>query len=204
MISKNQNNGNEGNQNTKILIAVGSKYGSTHEIAMKITEIFSEKGFQVDLINLNERKLSKKEQIEKYSGILLGSGIYAGKWTPKIKKFIKKYNSFLKDKALAAFVVCGEAHDPNRKELSQTKFVQNYLDKFGICPDFGAVFPGVIDFSENTPYNKIELKILKKITKKEGNVSQNEKNDFRNWKDIEEFARNYADMFHYISHAKSQ
>ena len=119
----------------KILVAFGSKYGSTSEIAERIVTTLREKGIMVDTLNLNTQKFQSQFNIEKYTGFIIGSGIYVGRWTSEIDKFIAKNSSLLKQKTLAAFVVCGEAKNREKKEKSRINFVEKYLDKWQISPD---------------------------------------------------------------------
>lgn len=185
-----------------LLIIYGSKYGSTAAIAARIGSIVKEKGAIVDLINMNNQKRTFSINLEKYSGIILGSGIYAGNWTPKIKKIIKKIKDDLVRIPTAAFAVCGEAHDPSRKEFAHKKYVKDYLKQWNICPDFGSTFAGILDLSTESPYNKIELKIVRMINKKNSAVKLDSLNDYRNWSLIEKFASEFAHLLPYIADSK--
>ena len=196
--SENLNNKNDIN----ILIVYGSKYGSTQDIAERIGKELRENGFLVDCINFNKEKRKKAYNLEKYSGFILGSGIYAGAWTPKIKKFIKKNVSILKQKPIAAFAVCGETHNIERKEIARINYVDKYLAKFGIIPDFGIAFAGVLDLSSTSPYNKLELKIVRLINKKDISVLRYGRNDFRNWENVLQFTKDFAQFFPYITESK--
>ena len=59
----------------KVLIAYGSKYGSTAEIAEKIGTVLSQRGFDVDVLSAeNVRELSM------YSAAVVGGAVYIGRW----------------------------------------------------------------------------------------------------------------------------
>lgn len=187
----------------KILIAYGSNYGSTREIAEHLGKYLRDKGFEIDSLNLNTQKRKFSMNLDKYEGFIIGSGIYAGSWTSKITKFIKKNAAALKQKDIAAFAVCGESHNPDRIEIARINYVEKYLKKYGIIPDFGIAFAGVLDLSSTTPYSKLEQKIIRMINKKDSAVLMHEKNDFRNWEIVEKFADDFTQFFQFIAETKN-
>lgn len=185
-----------------ILIAYGSEYGSTAEIAERIGEILRDKGIKITLLNVNKQKKIVQQDLDEYTGFLLGSGIYAGGWSNKMKKFLKKNATQMKRKTVAGFAVCGEVHNPERIDIARTNFVDNYLKKYNITPDFGVALAGVVDLSPTTQYNKLEQKIIRLINKKDPVVSLTERNDFRDWEQVHKFAEEFAHLFQLISATK--
>ena len=67
-----------------VLIAYGTRYGSTEEISIKFKQTLEEHRYKVDLINL-KAKTKTIPNIANYSGVLIGSGIRIGKWTKEVK-----------------------------------------------------------------------------------------------------------------------
>jgi menaquinone-dependent protoporphyrinogen oxidase len=61
----------------KLLIAYASKCGSTAEIAKSMGKVLLEKGFEVDILPVNQVKT-----MEGYDGILAGSAVRVGAWLP--------------------------------------------------------------------------------------------------------------------------
>lgn len=186
----------------RMVLLYGSNYGSTASVAQRIGKILHEKGVLTDVVEINKRNRKIRINFDKYNGIILGSGIYAGNWTPSMKKFIKRNQTELKKILLAAFAVCGEAHNPTRIKIARKKYVDDVLLKWDIQPDYGAAFAGVLDLSQNSPYSKLELKIVRLINKKDPMVSLEQRNDYRNWKEIEKFADNLANLLPYIIESK--
>lgn len=188
----------------RLLIVYGSNYGSTSSIVQRIGKILEARGASIEILNAKEIKRKSKIALDQYSGILLGSGVYAGKWTPKMKRFIKKRKNFLPKFPLAAFAVCGQVHDPNRKEIAQKKYVEDYLNQWGLHPDFGTVFAGVLDLSKTSPYGQLELKIVRLINKNDSMVLLDSRNDYRNWDEVEKFALDFAHLLPYIVDSKKK
>jgi len=59
----------------KVLVAYGSKYGSTAEIAEKIGHVIADEGFQVDVLSAD-----KVKNVTDYQGVVIGSAAYIGNW----------------------------------------------------------------------------------------------------------------------------
>ena len=60
----------------RVLIAYGSRYGSTEEIANKISEYLEEMNVESTVINL---KKIKQPKLTEYDGVIVGSGIKISK-----------------------------------------------------------------------------------------------------------------------------
>lgn len=69
----------------KILVAYGSKRGSTAEIAEKIGETLRQKGLQVDVLDAGI-----VNDLTPYNKIILGSSVYIGLWHKNAVRFLKK------------------------------------------------------------------------------------------------------------------
>ena len=69
----------------KILVAYASKYGSTKEIASKITERLKAGGNDVQLMDAQEVK-----DLHNYDAMIIGSGVYIGRWIKTAVKLVKK------------------------------------------------------------------------------------------------------------------
>lgn len=189
-------------ENVRILLGYGSNYGSTEDIAKKIGEMLVEKNINLYLLNVHD--LTKKDTIDfnQYQCVLIGSGVYAGGYSPKMKRFLKRNKDALRETSLVAFAVCGEVHNPSRKEVAQQKYVDKFLAKYDLKPDYGAVFAGVLDLSTNSPYSKMELKIVRMINKKDPMVQLDQRNDYRNWDDVRDFVDKFSQVLPYIIESK--
>lgn len=70
---------------SRILIAYGSKYGATAEIAEKIGEVLRQAGIEADVASAD-----KAADPREYDAVVIGSGVYIGKWRKEASKFLKK------------------------------------------------------------------------------------------------------------------
>ncbi len=66
------------------LVTYASQYGATKEIAETIADVLSQSGVQADVAPVDTVK-----DLSPYRAVILGSGIYAGKWPNKSAKFLQ-------------------------------------------------------------------------------------------------------------------
>ncbi len=81
-----------------VLIAYSSKYGSTKEIAENVCKILQTFGLDVNI-----EKASASLKMDNYDAIILGSGVYIGKWLPGMENLLKKRFSLLQEKKVWIF-----------------------------------------------------------------------------------------------------
>ncbi len=168
------------------LIAYGTRYGSTAEVAERIGEALSEKGLTVTVLNTKEE--SAPTNLIDFDLVIVGSGILAGRWTKEPIEFLKENKSVLADKDVALFVVCAYAANPKTRDDA----FQNYLVDVGrdldsITPISLGFFGGVIDFSK---YNFAVRALMKRMVKSTtGDEEVSEFMDLRDWEKIESWAK---------------
>ncbi|MFX0063821.1 MAG: flavodoxin domain-containing protein [Candidatus Hermodarchaeota archaeon] len=173
----------------KVLIAYGSRSGSTEEISIKFKENLEEKGFTVDLVNL---KSKNKPDVHNYSGLLIGSGIRIGRWTKYAKNFLKANVKDINDKKMVVgiFLSSGEASDPEKRPEAIEKYLEQVFNTLEL--DLGDhilydAFGGVFDLSETSKLSWFNKKILRMVAAEDPNIVLNEKNDLRDWDQIHRF-----------------
>ena len=101
----------------KTLIAFATKGGVTGENAQIIGDVLKSNGFDVDIVDLNEKSTV---DISEYKNVIVGGGIRAQRWYGKPIKFLKK-NDF-SEKNLAIFFSSHEAGTPKSYEGAIRKY----------------------------------------------------------------------------------
>ncbi|MFX1492758.1 MAG: flavodoxin domain-containing protein [Promethearchaeota archaeon] len=179
----------------KVLMIYGTRYGSTREISEKIAEIFREKQFELKLVNISEEDAPS---LREYDGVLIGTGIRIGKWTKKIKKFVKKNLDDLnnRDFKLGFYISCGTASKKEKVQEATEKFLLKNAEELGLNLDFYDAFGGTYDLRENSPIGKIFRVALKASLKEEEGweIVEDKLYDFRDWDQIESFAEKFASV----------
>ncbi|QUH29732.1 flavodoxin domain-containing protein [Vallitalea guaymasensis] len=159
--------------NKKILVAYGSKKGSTAEIAEKIGETLRQKGFQVDVLDAG-----KVKDLTPYSKIILGSSVYIGFWHKKAVLFLKKNIEAL-EKMPVWLYICGPTGHENPIEQIKGRFYPKSLQPVieRIHPREITCFGGKLVLKTLNPFEKW---IVKNVKAPEG--------DFRDWQAITSWA----------------
>ncbi len=172
---------------SRILVAYGSRYGSTKEIAEHIGKTLTEEGHSVDV-----KKASKSLGVDEYEMVVVGSGIQAGGWQKDAKNFLKLNSSSLKWKKTALFVSCGDVLEAEKRDESYKKYLVEPAEKNGLTPVAYGFFGGSFDFTgkQGFMYN-VFMRMIKGDFEKKG-IKTEGVYDFRDWEHITEWARNLA------------
>ena len=159
--------GKESNMSNRILVTYATKAGSTAEIAAKIGEHLSARGFAVDVINVKSKPDPKE-----YQAVILGSCIRMGGWLPEMLDYIKANQFTLNSMQAALFTV----HMLNAGEDEISKAARTaYMDKVrDLMPGTEEVyFLGAMDFSKLSLLDRFISKMVKA-----------EESDQRDWNKI--------------------
>ncbi len=160
-----------------ILVAYATKYGSTAEIADKIGAVLRDEGLSAEVSPVTEVK-----DLSHYTAVVLGSGVYIGKWRKKAASFLKTHEKALSHRTVWLFS-SGPTGEGEAKEIMDgwtfPQDLQAVADR--IAPRDIVVFHGEIDSDK---MNFIEKKMIKVVKAPHG--------DFRDWDAISAWARDIA------------
>ena len=94
----------------RVLIIYDSRTGNTEKMAYAVGEGVREEGVEVEVKRVDEASV---DELPEYDGLILGSPIYYGQATARIKELIDasvKYHGRLEGKVGAAFASSGGVH----------------------------------------------------------------------------------------------
>jgi menaquinone-dependent protoporphyrinogen oxidase len=164
----------------RILIAYGTRAGSTQEIAERIGDILREAGAEVHV-----RDISEINDISDYQSVIVGSAIRIGNLIPETVNFAQKFRHDLVSKTTAYFVVCMTMCEdtPENRHI-----VKQYLEPLGAIkePVSVGLFAGKIDRSRIEPFWRFMLSQVMEGQMPEG--------DFRDWYAIGAWAHELAGL----------
>jgi menaquinone-dependent protoporphyrinogen oxidase len=139
----------------KILVAYGSKSGSTAEIAEFMASELVKKGLTVDLKPAKDVK-----SVDEYKTVIVGGPIWAGSWPGPVTDFVKKNKDNLKDKKVAYFLTClsmTEEKEENRK--AEEKYLEK--ERAMVAPVSEGRFAGKMDSGKLNFFLKLMMKMMK-------------------------------------------
>ena len=150
----------------KVLVAYGTKYGATAEIAARIGDVLREAGLAVDV-----QPASKVGSLEPYGAVVLGSAVYAGLWRKEAADFLTENEAALA-RLPVWFFSSGPTGEGDPVELLNgfriPESLQPTADRIG--PREIAVFHGTIDLNSLKLHERMMIKGVKAAV-----------GDFRDW-----------------------
>lgn len=91
---------------TSVLVAYGSKHGSTAEIAAAIAETLRESGLRADCL-----QAGSVDSLEGYDAVVVGSAVYMRRWRREARRFLHHHARALSERPLWVFS-SGPVGDP--------------------------------------------------------------------------------------------
>jgi len=154
----------------KTAIVYTSKYGTTEKVAASIAEKLKETS-EVELFSL---KKCLNPDISGFDTVIIGTPIYAGQASQKIKTFCDTNQTALLQKETGLFVCGMEPNNEKRTQELKDAYPEVLLQKAKAASFLGGAFI----FEK---MNFFERMIIKKIAKTTTSVEQIE------WKTVDEF-----------------
>jgi menaquinone-dependent protoporphyrinogen oxidase len=155
----------------KVLVAYGTRTGTTKSIADVIGELLCQQGAEADVVDARE-----VQDAASYDAIVVGSAIRAGNLMPEVVEFVEANQGALSEKPLAAFVVCATLKEDTEENREQ---VRAYLDPIRalVEPAAEGCFAGAIDRSKLSLPMRLMMKAMKA-----------EDGDWRDWDAVRAWA----------------
>ena len=165
----------------KALIAYGSRYGSTTEIAERMGAVLGEAGCTVDVVNVHEEP---GKGVSDYELVIVGSGIKVGQWTKEALAFLERNEEQLSDRDVAFFASCSFVLDPSKREEAWEKYLVQVAERYPLIEAKSlGLFGGVLDKSKYGFGVRLLLKAMAKELDIQ-NVDLDKPYDFRDWEQI--------------------
>ena len=153
-----------------ILVAYASRYGSTREVAESIAATLRERLLRVDV-----RSAGEVGHVDEYGAVVLGGGIYVGRWHREARAFAKRFSGELSGLPVAVFALGPVDDVPEHRAASEKQF-RTTVEKLPFEPIATHLFGGVVDPRKlQFPFNRMPAA------------------DVRDWATVREWALEVAD-----------
>jgi menaquinone-dependent protoporphyrinogen oxidase len=152
----------------KILIAYGTRYGTTEKCAGILSGILKEKNYEVELLNL---KKNKRVSTKDYDLIAVGGSFLMGQMNANVRKFAESNLDTLLNKKTALFM-CGAEEEWEKEmekgfpeELFKKASAKGYFGYELILDKMNPIYRGIIQKVEKTTdsISKINHENIKKF-----------------------------------------
>jgi menaquinone-dependent protoporphyrinogen oxidase len=168
----------------RALIAYGTKWGSTADVAKELASLLAMKGARVDVLDLGREDLV---DLEAFDLVVLGSGIAYGSWSKGSARFLERNADALEKKRLAMFACCGDLlFDPSKADEYEGKYLRDVARRYGLKPFSLGLFGGVIDFDRYSFLVKgiLSMRNAGRRDMQEKGIDTDRPYDFRDWERI--------------------
>jgi menaquinone-dependent protoporphyrinogen oxidase len=124
----------------KVLIAYGTKHGSTEEVARSIGETLHELGLEAETL-----PAGGVNDLAPYDGVVVGGALYMGRWHPEALHFVERHRATLATMPVAVFAMGPRTLEEHEVEGSRTQLAKALAKVPEIDPYAVTVFGGVVD-----------------------------------------------------------
>ena len=178
----------------RVLIAYGSRYGSTGEIASRLAGFLEEKGVEATVLDVKKNRLWPS--LEEYDGVMVGSGVKFMKWMGEPLAFLKRRADELRGRRVALFVSCVTVLiEP---EDARSKLLEKVAEEAGVEAEMMEAFGPVMDVGPGSGMGFLDKKISQSVmlglSNEQGlELDMKGRNDLRDWDRIRDFAYRFAE-----------
>jgi menaquinone-dependent protoporphyrinogen oxidase len=102
-----------------VLVAYASKHGTTREVSESIARTLGERGLAVEL-----EEAKRVRDIGRYEAIVVGGGLYMGRWHADARRLLKRFREELAGKRVAVFGM-----GPDSLEVSKVADSRRQLER---------------------------------------------------------------------------
>ncbi len=122
-----------------ILMAYGSKHGSTQEVAQAVAEELRAHGVDVETVPARE-----VDDLRPYAGVVVGGSIYMGRWHADALGLLQRHKYALSELPLAVFGMGPRTLEPHDVEHAMAELRRSLATVPEVEPAAVAIFGGVI------------------------------------------------------------
>lgn len=110
----------------RVLVAYGSKMGSTASIAELVGEALTDAGLDVDV-----RMAAEVPTVAPYRAVIVGGALYAGRWHRDARRFIRRFGEELRERPTWLFSSGPLDDSASVHDLPPVPFVASLMRRIG-------------------------------------------------------------------------
>jgi menaquinone-dependent protoporphyrinogen oxidase len=109
-----------------VLVAYGSKRGSTREIAQAVGEALADEGLEVDVVAAGEVR-----DLVPYESVVLGGALYMCRWHPDARRFARRLHLPLREGPVWLFSTAPLDGSADERDIPPVGFVSKVMVTIG-------------------------------------------------------------------------
>jgi menaquinone-dependent protoporphyrinogen oxidase len=134
-----------------VLVAYASKHGTTREVAESIAHTLEERGLSVEI-----EEASGVRDITGYDAVVVGGGLYMGKWHADARRLLKRRRGELAGKRVAVFGMGPDSLEESRVAESRKQLDRALAATPEVEPIAVTIFGGALEpESWRFPFNRL-------------------------------------------------
>ena len=158
-----------------ILVAYGTKHGSTREVAEAVAQTLAELGLDVETL-----PAARVDDVSQYEAVVVGGALYTGRWHPDALRLLKRHKATLASIPVAVFGMGPKTTEEHDLRHARGQLEMALAKVPGVEPCAVAIFGGVLDPAKlRFPFNRMPA------------------SDARDWAEIRAWAVEVATAFGY-------
>jgi len=178
----------------RVLIAYGSRGGSTEEIAGRLAGFLGEEGVEAELLDVKKNR--NWPSLEEFDGVLVGSGVKITKWMREPLQFLRRKRGELKGKKLGLFVSCLSV--VTSPEEARRDLLEKVAEDAGVEAELMEAFGPLVDMGPGSRMGFLDKRmtemVIMGLSKEKGlGLDEKGRNDLRDWDRVRGFAHRFAE-----------
>jgi len=169
--------GTPGDGRRRILIAYGSQYGTTGEVADAIGKVLCEAGHATDVVRVQD-----DPDPAGYDAVVVGAPVHSDAWLPEAVAYVGDHVAVLRGVPVAYFLTCmtlGLARQPEARAQVAEVFSAVRAKVPDVQPIDTGLFAGVLDFRRMALANQLMYRAF---------AENSTEGDYRDWGAIRAWA----------------
>lgn len=170
-----------------VLVAFGTRYGSTAMVASTIASELRSAGHADRVADLRERAPAN---LGSYEMVVVGSPVFIGKWTKPAQEFLRRNAEAMAEKKVALFVCCSDVLFEEKVDAGRKMYLEDVAAAYDLRPVAMGMFGGEVDFNKYSMFTRF---LLSKVGAREAmetrGIETSKPYDFRDWEQVRTWAR---------------
>jgi menaquinone-dependent protoporphyrinogen oxidase len=174
-----------GENNGRVLVVHGSRFGQSEKIARAIAEVLEADGQGCDIVPLD-----RKTDPTGHAALVLATSVRYGHFDKNAYRLIDRARDWLATHPDLLVTVSLTARKPDKREIETHVYTKKFLTKARWAPARTAIVAGALEYSRYNPFDRGAIILIEKMTG--GNTDTSADIEYTDWDQVKEAAEDFA------------